>query len=117
MAPEQIHALGATPARDRHRLGRNPYQLPTGPPPFEGTMTAVLAQVITAVPPPPTALRPDVDELLESICLQAMAKQPEQRYATMSDFVAALDGYLHPLTVVSEPTVQEPPVEGPRPTP
>ena len=35
-----------------------------------------------------------LDPSLAALCLKALAKAPAERYASMSDFAAALDGYL-----------------------
>ena len=48
----------------------------------------VLAQVLLTEPPPPSQLHPDIDPALQAICLKAMAKKPEDRYASMSVFAA-----------------------------
>lgn len=96
MAPEQVtsdpDAKG--PLTDIYGLGVVLYELLTGRLPFEGDPIAVLAQVMSAEPQPPSEHRPDLDGDLEAICLKAMAKQPEDRYDSMADFAAALADYL-----------------------
>ncbi len=49
-----------------------------------------MAQIVGAEPERPSLLRPDLHPQLEVIVMRAMKKKGEDRYATMSDFAAAL---------------------------
>src|SRR5262249_48611762 len=85
MSPEQ--AAGATrrggPHPDQYSLGAILYDLLTGRPPFKGTsMIETLEHVRTREPPPPTHLQPNLPRDLETICLKALRKEPQQRYPT-----------------------------------
>jgi hypothetical protein len=82
------------PSCDIYSLGVILYELLTRKQPFVGDALSIVTQVLTETPRPPAAHRPDVDPRLEAICLKAMAKQPEARYASMAEFAAALAGYL-----------------------
>jgi formylglycine-generating enzyme required for sulfatase activity len=92
MAPEQVQgdpgAIG--PACDIFSLGVIFYELLTGRLPFEGPAVSILGRLLTENPPPPSKYRNDLDPALEAICLKAMAKKPEERYASMADLAAAL---------------------------
>ncbi len=96
MSPEQARGQSEAvgPSSDIYSLGVILYELLTSQRPFTGELLRVLSQISTAEPERPTQLRPGLDPHLEEICLKAMAKRPEDRYATMADFAAALNEYL-----------------------
>jgi serine/threonine protein kinase len=96
MAPEQ--ASGDTknvgPAADLYGTGVVLYELLTSRHPFEGGHPAALAyQIIHTVPTPPSQHKPDLDAALEAICLKAMAKRPEDCFASGEEMAAALAGW------------------------
>lgn len=96
MAPEQARgAQGPTmPASDQYSLGVVLYELLCGQTPFTGPANVVLYNVIHTEPLAPRSLNASIPPDLEAICLKAMAKRPEHRFASMTDLAAALAAYL-----------------------
>jgi serine/threonine-protein kinase len=92
MSPEQ--ASGADDvgtSADIYALGCVIYEMLTGHPPFRGkTSLAVMAKHVTEKPKPLRSLRPEVPNHVEYAVAKALAKVPEQRFATVSEFCAAL---------------------------
>jgi len=94
IAPEQIQASAEVNGRaDIYALGVMTYQLLTGCLPFERPNTGALLLAHLNAPPP------DARETLHGLprpsaraIQQAMAKKPEARFATASEFIAALEG-------------------------
>jgi serine/threonine protein kinase len=97
MAPEQAAAqnrqIGSM--TDVYALGTILYETITGQPPFRGvTVAQILTQVQTQEPLSPTRLQRTVPRDLETICLKAMAKQPERRYSSASHLADDLGRFL-----------------------
>jgi serine/threonine protein kinase len=93
MAPEQ--AAGDTglvgPAADLYSAGVVLYELLTGRLPFEGPAAVVIYHAVNTPPKPPSRHRPGLEPRLDAVCLRAMAKRPEDRYADCRAFLAALE--------------------------
>jgi hypothetical protein len=99
MAPEQVadaNEAGGT-GSDIYSLGVVLYELLTGRVPYEGTFAAVVAKILTQSPRPPSEYCPTLCQKMEMICLKAMARDPKERYDSMSAFAAALSTWLHEL--------------------
>lgn len=96
MSPEQLDGtVGEVgPASDIYSLGVVFYELLTGKAPFSGATRALISQILLKPPPPPGALRAGLDSRWEAICLKMLAKQPAERYASMTDVADALTAVL-----------------------
>jgi hypothetical protein len=72
------------------------YELLTGRVAFQGPLGKVLAQIESTAPPPPSQFRPALESMLETtsmlegICLKALAKKPQDRFAGMAELANAL---------------------------
>jgi hypothetical protein len=80
-----------------YSLGATLYELLTGVPPYTGRSTKELFdRVLRSAPPPPRRIRRSVPKPLESICLKAMARRPEDRHASPGELAAELRRFLNP---------------------
>lgn len=90
IAPEQI--LGKPRlASDQYSLAIVVYEWLSGQRPFDGNSFLEIATQHLYTPPPPlrNAL-PTLAPMLEQVILTALAKEPQQRFATVQDFAKAL---------------------------
>ncbi len=96
MAPEQIRGK-ARPASDQYSLAVVAYEWLCGARPFEKpTSIAIMMSHLHDAPPPLHIHWPAVPLEVEDIVLKALAKEPEKRFSTVSDFASALeDAWLH----------------------
>jgi hypothetical protein len=92
MSPEQ--ALGRPDVDERsdiYSLGALVYAMLGGQPPFSGASPLQVAlQQVHVLPPPLTSLRPDLPPAVDQVLAIALAKDPEQRYASAADLAADL---------------------------
>ncbi|HET7170186.1 MAG TPA: ABC transporter substrate-binding protein [Gaiellales bacterium] len=88
VAPEQIQG-GAVDGRcDVYALGCVAFECLTGRPPFDReTDVAVVLAHLQDPPPSVSALRPDVSAALDAVIERALAKRPDDRYATCAELV------------------------------
>ena len=93
MSPEQAAGEQELTARsDTYSLACVAYEMLAGEPPLRGEgARATMAKQVTQAPRPLRALRPEVPTRIERVLARALAKEPEQRFASVAEFVAALE--------------------------
>jgi hypothetical protein len=93
MSPEQAVGSAVLDERaDEYALAVCLYEMLAGDPPFPGrTSTAVLARQMSDVPPRLEIARPTVPTGVIAAIEKALAKVPGDRYATITEFVGALE--------------------------
>jgi serine/threonine-protein kinase len=108
MSPEQaagrLDLLG--PATDIYSLGATLYCLLTGRAPFKGPDKGqVLQQVVQGAWRPAFQVKKGTPAALDAICRKAMARNPEDRYATALDLAADIEHWLadEPVASYHEP--------------
>ena len=93
MAPEQVRAQAVDNRTDLFALGILLYQITSGKHPFRGENAAETLQNICSDrgPTPPSAFIADYPAELEAVVLKALAKDPNQRFATANELLTALE--------------------------
>ena len=98
IAPEQARGQKVDPKTDIYSLGAVLYELLTGEVPYSGdNFVAVAMRHVNEPPPSVLDRRPDCPLRLDLAIQRAMAKDPEERYASMDEFCTELEACLNEL--------------------
>ena len=89
MAPEQIYG-SPLPASDQYGLAVMVYEWLCGRPPFHGYDLQVYSQHVSTAPPRLRDHVPSISRAVERVVLKALSKDPQQRFAHVQEFAAAL---------------------------
>ncbi|MBN1200254.1 MAG: protein kinase [Anaerolineae bacterium] len=92
MAPEQWRADPVDARTDVYALGVIVYQMLLGQVPFAAdTPHGLMYQHLDSQPPPPHMLKPDLPLSIEPMISRALAKRPENRYASAGEMAQELE--------------------------
>jgi serine/threonine-protein kinase len=105
MAPEQLRGEAVGLRADLWATGVVLYQMLTGERPFEGSVTSIMQKALFTEPLPPS-LSASVPAAFDQVVARALAKRPEDRYGSATEFLAALRGASAAATAARSPYAQ-----------
>ena len=109
MAPEQLQGK-PRPASDQYALGIVIYEWLSGDRPFQGSVLEIATQHMLKPPPPLRLKNPAIPPEVEEVVFTSLAKDPQQRFATVQAFANALEQagqVVAPLASTSTTTIEE----------
>jgi serine/threonine protein kinase len=114
MSPEQILGLPVDGRSDLFSAGVILYQFLTGERPFSGSAATTMQKVLKEDPLPPSSLNVQAPIEMDAIMRKALAKRPEDRFQTASEFAAAIRATVPGMTVTTaDATLISPPQAAP----
>ncbi len=102
MAPEQIYGK-PRPASDQYALAAVVYEWLCGELPFHGSFAEIVGGHLAAPPPPLSEHCTSIPTAVEEVIGIALAKDPEQRFASIEAFAHALEQAAQPVERVEKP--------------
>ncbi len=94
ISPEQIRSTSMDHRCDIYSIGVVLYQMLTGRVPFEdenGSFLSLLRRIELEEPVAPRTLNPDIPAALEQVILQALRKEPRERFFDVQEMISALE--------------------------
>ncbi len=108
MSPEQIKTGIVDGRSDIYSLGCVLYEMAVGNTPFRGLdPTSLMYHQVNELPPPPHTVNKDLPEAFSEIIMKALAKNPDDRFQTCSEFGKAL----HDSVLTAAPVKKKQPPE------
>ena len=101
MSPEQILGLPVDGRSDLFSAGVILYQFLTGERPFSGSAATTMQKVLKEDPLPPSSLNVQAPLEMDAIVRKALAKRPEDRFQTASEFAVAVRATVPGMTITN----------------
>ncbi len=103
MSPEQTRGHALDRRSDIFSLGSVLYEAVTGQSPFTGPSTlAILHDIATGTPAPPSTLQPGLPRTLDELILRCLEKDPARRPSRASEIVQALKNLSVPSSSITQ---------------
>jgi eukaryotic-like serine/threonine-protein kinase len=116
LSPEQGLGEPASPASDRYALAVTAFELLVGRRPFNAeNATAQLRQHVDEPPPRASRWNPQLSPAVDKVLARGLAKRPQQRWSSATEFVEALKSAVEQRSRV-RPALAPPPLS-PSPSP
>lgn len=91
MSPEQTRGEAVDARSDIFSFGCVLYETATGTLPFSGASSlAIMHEIATAAPPPPSKLRPELPAAFDQLVEKCVEKDPSRRFAQASELCQAI---------------------------
>jgi serine/threonine protein kinase/tetratricopeptide (TPR) repeat protein len=97
MAPEALRGDRPDFRSDVYSVGVMLYEMASGRRPFQGiSHPALIANILTQDPPPPSRFKPQISPEFEAVLLKAIEKDPNRRHQSAGDLLADLRRLVDP---------------------
>ncbi len=105
MSPEQTRGEAVDARSDIFSFGCVLYEIATGRLPFAGPSSlAIMHEIATAVPPPPSKVRPELPAAFDRLVEKCLEKEPARRFARASEVCQAIKSLTLQPNAISVPT-------------